>query len=404
MSNAHNPPPKTWRERIGDKELSLTEERLDVFDQVALWSGNPRLLPQSTGSLHSDEQLEAHLQQTKGYDVLRKSIADLGQMEPIYAWRQNGGNKYLVLEGATRVTILRELARRNGDSSPDDRFRYVTAKLLPADFSPMDRTILLAKIHVRGTGVRSWGRYVEAKFVHDSVATIDGKAPIMTVTQLANHMGKSISWVTRLKDAYSFARHFVDYIDAGDAEAMAVNNFSTLEEISKSTGFGPMVRDYENDEHRGLREDVFEMVRNDVFKEYRDARFMRQFYDDPEKWQQLKTHQKHIANSLATEEKRGAGTLSTRIAALPDQIARALRRDKEAVTEDSLEALTEASRVLAEHLSGSVAFRLHLREFTRALEEVTLSDIKAITSQEYEDFQSGVHDFEIRLEKNKQWS
>ena len=404
MPNAHNPPPKTWRERVGDKELSLVEDRLDVFEDVVLWPGNPRLLPQSTGSLQSEGQLEAHLQQTNGYDVLRKSIAELGQMEPIYVWKQDGRHKYLVLEGATRVTILRELTRKQGDTSPNDRFRYVTAKLLPQDFSSIDRTILLAKIHVRGTGVRSWGRYVEAKFVHDSVTTVDGKAPIMTVTQLANHMGKSISWVTRLKDAYSFARHFVDYVDNDDAETLAADNFSTLEEISKSTGFGPLVRDYETQEHRTLREDVFDMVRNDVFKEYRDARFMRQFYDDPEKWQQLKTHQRHIANSLAMEEKRGAGNLATRIAALPNQIERALKKDRDALNEDSLDALAEAERVLAAHFSNAAPFRLQLRKFTHALEDVNLSDIRAVTSQEYEDFLQGLDDFHTRLEKNKRWN
>ena len=37
-----------------------------------------------------------------------------GQMEPIYAWRKNDTSKFLTLEGATRVTIHRELDRWAG--------------------------------------------------------------------------------------------------------------------------------------------------------------------------------------------------------------------------------------------------------------------------------------------------
>ena len=405
MVEIHSPEPKSWREKIGDREMLLPEQKLNVFKQITLWSGNPRLQPFiSEGNIPADVQLEAALRETKGYDVLRQSIANLGQMEPVYAWKRGGTSKFLVLEGATRVTVLRDLVKKYEGKPEADQFRYVTAKILPQDFSETERVILLARIHVRGTGVRSWGRYVEAKFVHDGVTEQNGHAPLMTISDLARYMGKSISWVQRLKDAYTFSQAFVQHIDNEEAEKMAAQHFSTLEEISKSTNFGPKVRDYENREYNDLRQEVFEMVRNDVFKEYRDARFMKQFYDDPEKWEQLKTHERHIANKLAAEEKQGGNSLASKIAALPNQIERALRRRPDALGEESLEYLNEASRLVASHFSDAGEFRLHLREFTKALSDVPLSQIKAVTPEEYKELMEGIEDFTTRIGKHKSWN
>ena len=66
--------------------------------------------------------------------------------------------KFWVLEGATRVTIIRDIARRKAGTPNEAKSRIVRAKVLPADFGELERVILLARIHVRGTGVRSWGR------------------------------------------------------------------------------------------------------------------------------------------------------------------------------------------------------------------------------------------------------
>jgi hypothetical protein len=106
------PKAKVFREKIGDKEYELKEEKLDVFENVVLWSGNPRLLPHLAefSSIGSEEELENYLRQSSGYGPLAKSIADIGQMEPVYAWRGDGQPKCLIIEGATRVTILRDLA------------------------------------------------------------------------------------------------------------------------------------------------------------------------------------------------------------------------------------------------------------------------------------------------------
>lgn len=402
----HEPKPKIFRERIGDKEFELLEERLDVVNEVVLWDGNPRLQPYLTdaSNVTSEEQLEAELRKTNGYDVLRKSIEGIGQMEPIYVWRKNSESKYLVLEGATRVTILRELALKHGKKPSGDRFRNVVVKILPEEFTLEERVVLLARIHVRGTGVRSWGRYIEAKFIHDNVTSQNGQKPVTTIRALATHMGKSDSWVSRLKDAYEFARRFVEYADSADAEKLAVAHFSTLEEISKATGFGVMVKSYGDPESDSLRNEVFDMVQHDVFKEYRDARFIKNFYDDPEKWAQLKSHEKFIANRLASEEKVGGGSLRGKIEGLPGQIARAFDRDPTALGETELDTLHRCVRDISSRLSNIGFFRLQLIEFSEALHSVTLADLKSITRNEYNELKDGLADFEERLSKYKKWN
>lgn len=400
----HNPKPKVFREKIGDTEHTLEERRFDVFDDVTLWAGNPRLQPYlADGDIPSEDQLGANLQGSKGYDVLARSIAEIGQMEPIYVWKRDGMPKYLVLEGATRVTILRDLSLKKKGTPDESRFRTVVAKVLPEEFSEEERVILLARIHVRGTGVRAWGRYIEAKFIYDHVVGTNAKKPVTSVRDLARHMGKSDSWVSRLKDAYEFARRFVEHVDTEEGQKLAVAHFSTLEEISKATGFGSLVKDYANNGHDKLREEVFDMVRYDVFKEYRDARFIRKFYDDPEKWAQLKTHEMHIAHKLANEEKVGTSSLAGQIEALPAKIARAIDRDPASVDEGDLDSLQKATRQVAAHLGGVGQFRVQLREFTQALENSTLSDVKSLTPDEWDGLKAGLQDFEERLDKHKTW-
>src|SRR5207237_120428 len=128
------------------------------------------------------------------------------------------------------------------------------------------RAILLARIHVRGSGVRAWGRYIEAKFIYDNVVGVNGQPPVMLMKEMADYMGKSGSWVSRLKDAYEFAKKFIEYIDTDDAEQIAAKEFSTLEEISKASVIGTQLRDYDNSDYETLRADVFDMVRKGVFK------------------------------------------------------------------------------------------------------------------------------------------
>lgn len=401
----HQPAPKYFRERIGDKEYTLEETRLDVFDEVALWWKNPRLRPfMAERQAQTEDEVEAYFRETRGYDGLRKSIEDIGQLEHIYVWKNVEMPKYLTMEGGTRVTIHRELCRKHKGKPEEGRFRKVKAKILPPEFSELDLAVLLARIHVRGSGVREWGRFIEAEFIWENTTEMNGRPPLMSITEMARYMGKSVSWVSRLKDAYEFAKQYVEHLDSPDAKQKAVEHFSTLEEIIKSRKFGPRLKDGAPGA-QSLRDEVFEMVTHDVFKEYRDARFMQQYYEDTEKWARLKSLEKNVANQLAAEIRAaGPTTLRGKIAGLYNQIERTLERNPDLLDEDDLEELQKSVDLLASHAAAGVGpFRLKLQAFVKALSNVTLDEIKRVTPEEYQDLKDGLGDFEARLQKHASW-
>ena len=397
------PKPRIYVEKIGDREWELGEVDLDIYDGVTLWSDNPRLqtkLPD--GDIYSEADLEAALRDTNGYDVLRKSINDLGQMEPIYVQRTEAGQKALVLEGATRVTILRELDRRNESGAKEGVFRRVKAKMLPATFGDRERAVLLARIHVRGSGVRAWGRYVEAKFIHDVTVGHGGGPALMNVTQMANYMEKSVSWVMRLRDAYRFALAYIEHVDDdGGAERTAAKQFSTLEELAKARVIGSQLRDYDNTEHDELRSDVFDMVTNAAFKEYRDARFLKEFHDDPDKWDQLKSGEEGVAGRLALEIKSNASTVKAKIGAITQQVRRSLDRDEGDLGEDEVTALLQTAGDIESYLNPGVRpFRVQLRKFTTALSEASMADMKALQQDEVSEFREALDYFNQLFDKH----
>jgi hypothetical protein len=389
------PRPRVWVEKIGNSDWELREEKLNVHDEVALWADNPRLQTWTpVAGVSSEAELEAALQRTNGYDTLRKSIDDLGQMEPIYVWRPNDSTKYLVLEGATRVSILRQLDRKYTSGLKEGSFRTVRAKVLPPQFGEFERAILLARIHVRGTGVRAWGRYIEAKFIYETVEGKNGQAPLMNQAQMAQFMEKSLAWVNRLKNAYEFALQFIEHLDGEDAEQLAANNFSVLEEVSKAKIIGSQLRDYSNAAYDSLRDDVFEMVRNEVFREYRDARFLKEFFDDPDKWEQLKSGEKHIASRLALEVKSNESSPRVKIAAIPQMIKRSIERGEAEFDDEDIETLQKAIDHISDQThQGIRPFRLKLKQMTAVLNDTSLADVRALEDSELSDFNAALDYF-----------
>ena len=396
------PTPIVYLENIGGTKWELHETELDVFNEVTLWNDNPRLLPHLPAGAFPDENaLEAALTRTPGYDGLKKSISHLGQMEPVYVWRKDEDSPYIVFEGSTRVTCLRDLARKHAGGKLDGKFNRVKAKILPPHFGEKERVILLARIHVRGSGVRAWGRYIEAKFIHEYVTEQNGKPALMSVTDMADYMEKSVSWVQRLRDAYQFALKFIEYVDdEAEGEKMAAERFSTLEEISKATKIGSMLRDFDNENYDSLRAEVFDMVRNEVFKEYRDARFMKQFHEDPEKWSLLKTGEKHIAAKLANEIKAGNSSLKAKISGLEQSIERGLREDEHGLDDQDIQLLRNAATRIQQRVHvGVEPFRLELKNAAKVLSQATLHDVKNLQQSDLAEFRQALEYFDMLIEK-----
>ncbi len=374
-------------ERIGNTEWELAEIQLDVHEEVALWSDNPRLQTAMMEGFSTELELEDALRASKGYDNLKKSILEIGQMQPIYVQRTKTG-KHLVLEGATRVTILRELDRKYQTGKHEGVFRRVDAKLLPSHFGEKEIATLLAQIHVRGSGVRAWGRYIEAKFVHETVVGRPGHPAVMNQSQLAEAMGKNVSWVSRLKNAYEFALKFVEHVDDDpNPRRLAAENFSTLEELSKARGIGPHLRDFDNSAYDELREEVFEMVRNNVFKEYRDARFLKEFHDDPDVWDQLKSGEEHVANRLARQIQDKHSSPKAKIAGLPQLVRRTIDRGDGEFDDEDVSALQHTIDLIEDQVHEGVhPYRLAIKKATRTLNKASKADVLDLSSSDLSEF------------------
>lgn len=399
----HEAKGRTFEERIGNKSWTVTECELNVVDDVKLWDQNPRIqtfLPNVIAS--SEDEIEAALERTPGFAGLKKSIQQLGQMEAIYVWRADPAKKYQVLEGATRVTILRDLHRSSVGERNEGEFLKVRAKVLPPEFDAVDRTVLLAAIHVRGTGVRQWSRYDQARFIHEAVVGRPNKSAVMNQKQLAEFMGKTEAWVSRLKNSFDFSLKYEEHIDDDEnGPRMAKDNFSVLEEISKAKTIGAMLRDYSNPKHDELRADVFDMVRNNVFKEYRNARFLGDLYEDKEKWELLKTGEEHIADRLTAELRVNSTGPKARVANLPQQIKRAIDSESVEFDEEDLALLREAASYVAGQVHQGVRqFRLNLREMTDMLAEASLADIRSLTGDELAAFNESLGYFQDLLDNH----
>lgn len=382
-------------EKIGNSEWELREVRLDVQTEVALWAENPRLQTAMMDGFSSEADLEEALRLSPGYDGLQKSIQDIGQMQSIYVQRTSTG-KYLVLEGATRVTILRELDRKIKAGKNEGVYRHVQAKILPQHFSQRDVAILLAGIHVRGSGVRDWGRYIEAKFIYETVVGRPGHPPLMNQTTLAENMGKSESWVARLKSAYEFALKFVEHVDDDpNPKKLAADKFSVLEEISKARVIGSQLRDFDNGAYDELRQDVFDMVRNDVFKEYRDARFLKEFYDDEDAWAQLKSGEKHVANKLAQQTQDKSSSPKAKITALPQVVRRAIDRGEDGFDDEDIASLQQTIDLIEDKVHDGVhPYRLALKKATRTLNKASRADVVDLQLSDIEEFRDAFQYFD----------
>lgn len=399
-NNASSPPKRVHHEKYGTQEWELPEVLLDVEDEVCLWSSNPRLqsfLPVS--GISSELELAAALERTPGYDSLRKSIDDLGQMEPIYVWRASEGSKFLVLEGATRVCILRALNRKYTSGMKEGTFRRVKAKVLPPNFGELEQAVLLARIHVRGSGVRAWDRYIQAKFIYEKVVGVNGQAPIMNQAQMAQYMEKSLAWVNRLKSAYEFALYFKEHVDEdhiGDEpiDRFTAKNFSVLEEISKAKVIGSQLRDYSNSAHDQLRDDVFGMVRDHAFKEYRDARFLKEFHDDQDAWDQLKSGEVHIANKLARQVETKSSSPKVKIAGLTQTLKRAVERGDGEFDDDDVAELQKAIDVIEDQVHDGVhPYRLAIKKAARTLNKASRADVMDLSDDDVTEFKDAYEYF-----------
>ena len=77
----------------------------------------------------------------------------------------------------------------------------------------------------------------------------------------------------------------------------------------------------------------------DAFKEYREARFLKDFHDDPDKWEQLKSGERHVATRLSTEVKSNASSPRAKISSIPLMIRRSIERGEADFGDEDIKSL-----------------------------------------------------------------
>lgn len=277
------------------------------------------------------------------------------------------------------MTILRELDRKYTSGKHEGVFRHIQAKTSPQHFAEKDVAILLAGIRVGGSGVRDCGRYIEAKFIHETVVGRPGHPPLKNQATLAENMGKSGSWVARLKSAYEFVPKFVEHVDDDpNPRKLATEKFSVLEEISEARVIGSQLRDFDNN--------AYEELRNDVFKEYWDARFLEEFYDNEDAWAQLKAGEKHVANKPAQQTRDRSSHPKAKIAAMPQLVRRAIDRGEDGFDDDDVASLQQTIDLIEDKVHDGVhPYRLALKKATRTLNKASKADVIDLHPSDVED-------------------
>jgi hypothetical protein len=128
---------------------------------------------------------------------------------------------------------------------------------------------------------------------------------------------------------------------------------------------------------------------------------LKEFYDDPEKWEQLKSGEKHVASRLALEIKSNSSSVKAKIEALAQQVKRSLDRDEGDLGEEEVAMLHKAAGEIEEQMHPGVRpFRVHLRKFTNSLAEASMADMKALDPGEVAEFREALDYFNQLFEKH----
>jgi hypothetical protein len=257
-------------------------------EEIRLWDQNPRIKHLLAGldGFPRQEDLQALIEESQPnkFKDLRKDIEKFGQQEAVYLKGDASSGPIdvaTVIEGNTRVAILSQLHDRD---STNPRFQRVKAYLLPHDISEEKLAILMANFHVKGTMRNQWDRYQIGSFLHDQIE----QRGLFNQTELAEHIGKSPSWVSRHLIVYKFALDYKDEIEnadgmtSGEAEKEVNHYFSILEEAWKVKAF----RD-ECDRDLDAKKTLFRWVHDGKFKDHRNIRAIYDIYMDPRKREQV---------------------------------------------------------------------------------------------------------------------
>ena len=215
----------------------MSESKLIPVGSVDLDYSNPRIkhFLEMYGALNEEQMLlalgagaesEGRISALGSYERLKHSIRASGGIIQSIIVKPTSGNRYLCVEGNTRVAIYRELLDEevaSGESG--DRWQYISALV---DDQMNDHEAHKIRLQVHLVGNRPWDPYSKAKYLHELAH--DYKMPMQ---ELVSFCGGSPSDVSRSIDAYTdMEAHYRPIVEQHDG-AFDPSRFSAFVELQK---------------------------------------------------------------------------------------------------------------------------------------------------------------------------
>jgi hypothetical protein len=200
-------------------ELDTRNPRIGPLVASLETAPNPEWVVMALGRYSSDDEERST---ATSYSSLKESIkASGGIMQPIIAAPIKGTERFVVIEGNTRVAIYKELA----DESDDSRWLKVPTIVREEENEKGEHAIRL-QAHL--VGPRPWRPYAKAKYLHDLYH--DEKLSLTEIHAICGGAGRRRE-IEEYIDAYAdMQRHYVGLLNGAPLDQ---SRFSAFVELQK---------------------------------------------------------------------------------------------------------------------------------------------------------------------------
>ncbi len=220
MSTARNEATNgsTLKFRLGNADFAVIRELWPV-ERLKLDPGNQRLgyllRQHKKGTAVTDKELHKLLWDIDQVKALHQSVYQNGGLLEDPVVRTDG----TVVEGNCRTVVMRELKKKY---SHDERFGSVYVRVLPADVTEEQISLLLGELHIAGK--IEWRAFDQAEYVW-KMSKIYGK----TYDFLATHLRWSRSKLSQKIAAYEETKAYLERTN----DPQGIKRFSHFEEFMK---------------------------------------------------------------------------------------------------------------------------------------------------------------------------
>lgn len=227
---------------IGKKEFEVEEVLLNQVD-LEFYPENPRIysIVYANGSEPTQTEIEKTLKEKEHVKILKNSIAQNGGLlEPLIV--KKSGNKYVVLEGNSRLAAYRLLA-----AVDSIKWSNVRCNILPDTVTEEDIFLLLGQLHI--IGKTDWSVFEQAGYLYRTIKT-SGK----TVEVVAKMLGISIGEAKKQYEVYSYM------VEQGDSKP---SHWSYYDVLKRDRGLKNYIKtnyDFEKKVVEDIKAEAFQAI------------------------------------------------------------------------------------------------------------------------------------------------